>query len=242
MIMEYLRGFHFGSVVFRLALSLVCGAVIGYGRSQKERSAGFRTYTLICLGAAMAVLITFYQQEMLSTFWAEAVAAAGAKFDASRLAAGTISGIGFLGAGIIIKGSHQQVKGLTTATGLFTTVCLGIAVGVGFYEAVFCSLLIIIFVLNVMSPLEAAFKRRLRNITLNVEFESVEDIHRISEVIVEQKASIYDIDIERTETKGEKYCSAIFILQLSKENISHSAMLSSVAELPFVHSVQELIA
>ncbi|MBQ9592662.1 MAG: MgtC/SapB family protein [Lachnospiraceae bacterium] len=238
----YLREFHLGSIAVRMVLAMVCGAAIGYGRTQKERSAGFRTYTLICMGAAMAAITALYEFEMLQTQWAEAVAVVGSKFDASRLAAGVISGIGFLGAGIIIKGSHQQVKGLTTATGLFTTVCLGMAAGFGFYELVISTLIIIVLILNVMSPLEAAFKRRLRNITLNVEFESVDNIADISAVIAEQRASIYDIDIERTTAKGDKYCSAIFILQMARDNSSHSAMLSSVAELPYVHSVQELIA
>ena len=237
-----LRDFNVVSVIVRTFLSVLCGALIGYGRSQKERSAGFRTYTLICLGACMSVLLTLYLQEMLDTQWAEQVAAAGAKFDASRIAAGTISGIGFLGAGIIIKGSHQQVKGLTTATGLFTTVCLGLAVGIGFYECVFWALFVIVLVLNIMTPLEADFKRQLRNITLNVEFETVENIQQISEVIIAQNASIYDIDIERSASKGDKLCSAIFILQMARGQNSHSAMLSSVAELPFVHSVQELLA
>ncbi|MBR1759456.1 MAG: MgtC/SapB family protein [Lachnospiraceae bacterium] len=242
MIVEYLKEFNLVSVIVRLFLALVCGAAIGYGRSQKERSAGFRTYTLICLGAAMSVIITLYHNEMLQTQWAEIVARVGEKFDASRLAAQTITGIGFLGAGIIIKGAHQQVKGLTTATGLFTTVSLGLGAGIGFYECVIPALIVIIFVLNVMSPLEAEFKRRLRNITLNVEFDNVEDINQISEVITDQKAMIYDIDVERGESKGEKLCSAIFILQLSRQNSSHSAMLSSIAELSCVHSVHELIS
>lgn len=138
--------------------------------------------------------------------------------------------------------AHQQVNGLTTATGLFATVCMGIARGAGFYECVLLSVLLTVLVLNVMSPLEIAFKRRLRNITLNVEFGSVEDIAQITRVIEAQYAKVYDIDIERTERKDDKYPSAIFILQLSRENHSHSAMLTSIAEMSCVHSVQELIS
>ena len=89
---------------------------------------------------------------------------------------------------------------------------MGIAAGAGFYECVIPATLLIVLVLNVMSPLEIAFKRRLRNITLNVEFESVEDIASITSAIEAQHARVYDIDIERTERKDEKYPSAIFIL------------------------------
>ena len=240
--LQSLRQFSFGTAVIRLVLALACGGSIGYCRSKKARAAGLRTYMLISLGVAMTVLVTLFQYEMLTGAWAETVDAVGMKYDASRLTAQAVTGIGFLGAGIIIKVAHQQVNGLTTATGLFATVCMGLAAGAGFYECALIAMVMTILVLNVMSPLEIAFKRRLRNITLNVEFSSVEDISVITDAIEAQHARIYDIHIERTERKDEKHPSAIFILQLSRMNHSHSGMLTSVAELPCVHSVQELIS
>lgn len=238
-----LRQFTFGSAVLRLALATACGGAVGYGRSKRTRAAGLRTYMLICVGAAMGVLLTLYQYEMLTRgSWAGIAAEVGMKFDASRLGAQVITGIGFLGAGIIVKAAHQQVNGLTTASGLFVTVCMGIAAGAGFYECAITAMLLIVLVLNVMTPLEIAFKRRLRNITLNVEFMSVEDIADITKLIESQNAKIYDIDVERTERKDDKYPSAIFILQLSRANHSHSGMLTSIAEMPCVQSVQELIS
>ena len=235
------REFTFLSAVIRLLLALVCGTVIGYGRSAMQRTAGMRTYVLISVGSCMAVLITLFQYEQLQSVWTDVVAEVGQKFDASRLASQVVAGIGFLGAGLIIKAAHQQVQGLTTATGLFATVCLSMAAGAGFYEVVLLSTLIVVLVLNVMTPLEIGFKRRLRNITLNVEFSHVEDVQTISEVIRQQHADIYDIDVERLEQENGKYPNAIFILQLSKQNHSHSGMLSSIAELSCVRSVQELI-
>lgn len=240
--LDGIRVFSFWSVVLRLLLAMLAGGILGYGRSKQARNAGFRTYMIISVGAAMAVVVTLYQYEMIQTAWAEDVARIGVKFDASRLASQVLTGIGFLGAGIIIKAAHQQVNGLTTATGLFANVCMGIAAGAGFYELVLISLLLIAVVLNVMSPLEILYKRRLRNITLNVEFNQVEDIGKIVHVVEERGSKIYDIDVERTERSGDKYPSAIIILQMSKHNHSHSDMLSSVAELSCVHSVQELVS
>ena len=239
-IFDSLRAFSIQSAALRMLLAMVSGGIIGYGRSRKARAAGFRTYMIICIGAAMAVLLSLYQYEMLQKSWE--IEGVSDKFDASRAASQVIAGIGFLGAGIIIKAAHQQVVGLTTATGLFAVTCLGLACGAGFYEVVIIVLALVVLVLNIMSPQEIAFKRRLRNITLNVEFNSVEDIDRITGVIEEQRARIYDIDIERTERKGDKFPSAIFILQLSRDNHSHSSMLTTVAELPCVVSVQELIS
>ncbi|MBR1586598.1 MAG: MgtC/SapB family protein [Clostridia bacterium] len=234
--------FSFITAILRLTLAMLAGGAVGYGRSKKERDAGLRTYMLISIGAAMSVLLALYEYQALHTLWGDTVAAVGDKFDVSRMVGQAITGIGFLGAGIIIKGAHQQVKGLTTATGLFATVCMGIAAGAGFYEVVIIALILIVLVLNVMSPLEGAFKRRLRNITLHVEFNTVEDIATITKMLQDQQVQIFDIDIERTEQKNDKYPSATFILKLSRENHSHSGMLSSLAELNCVHSVQELIA
>ena len=241
-VLSYLRQFNVVTMILRLILALLAGGAVGYGRSRKDRPAGLRTYMIISVGAAMGVLLALYQYAMIKGAWAGAAAIAGEKYDASRLASQVITGIGFLGAGIIIKAAHQQVKGLTTATGLFATVCMGIACGAGFYEIVLMSLVVIVLVLNVMSSLEVAFKRRLRNITLNVEFNSVEDIETITEVMRFMDAQIFDIDVERTKVKDNKYPSAIFILKLSEKNHSHSSMLTSLAELPCVHSVQELVS
>ena len=142
-IMAYLRQFNFVTALLRLLLALAAGGAVGYGRSRKERPAGLRTYMIISVGAAMSVLLGCFQYEMIKGPWAEIAAQVGQKYDASRLAAQVITGIGFLGAGIIIKAAHQQVKGLTTATGLFATVCMGIAAGVGFYEIVLLALVLL---------------------------------------------------------------------------------------------------
>lgn len=133
-ILQGLRQFSFTSALIRLALAMACGGAVGYGRSKKARAAGLRTYMLISIGAAMAVLLTLYQYRMLTGPWADVVDEVGLKFDVARMASQVITGIGFLGAGIIIKVAHQQVKGLTTAAGLWTTGIIGLSIGCGYYE------------------------------------------------------------------------------------------------------------
>ena len=103
-----LRQFSFGSLVLRLLLALVSGGVIGYGRSRKNCAAGLRTYMLISLGAALAISVTLYEYQMLHGAWADIVAAVGDKFDATRLASQAVTGIGFLGAGTILKIAHPR--------------------------------------------------------------------------------------------------------------------------------------
>ena len=93
-----------------------------------------------------------------------------------------------------------------------------------------------------MHPVEVTFKRRLRYITLNVEFEDISDVNTITERIKELGATIFEMEFERTERTGDKMPAAIIIIRLSRTNDSHSAMLSSVAELPCVCAVRELIS
>ena len=233
-----LREFSFLSILFRLLLALGAAGLIGYGRTLRGCAAGLRTYMLIGLGGALSVLLTLYEYNMLHTAWAETAAQVGEKFDASRLASQAITGIGFLGAGTILKAAHQQVSGLTTATGMFATVCMGIAAGAGFYECVLLVMFLIILVLNLMTPLETLYKRRLRNITLTIEMDHTDNIEQITDLIKAVNANIFEIDIE----EGPAPASAIFTLQMSRDHSSHSAMLSSIAELECVRSVQELVA
>lgn len=232
--------FTFAELLVRLLLAMASGAAIGYGRARKKQNAGFRTYILVSLGAALTMLISFYEYEMLVGPWLGASDYTELRFDASRFAAQVVNGIGFLAAGTIIAIAHRQVSGLTTAIGLFAAACLGIAAGAGFYICVIPAVLLVILTMDVMKPLEVAYKRRLRNITISVEYRSSADLDTVTRIILDQDAQIFDIDVERTEQEGIP--SAIFTIKLGKKNASHSALLSSVAELPCVHSIQELIS
>ena len=135
-ILEYLREFHFASVMLRLLLAMIIGGCIGLERGRKRRPAGFRTYMLVCLGAALTVLLSQYEFTMVQGPWRELAQQIGIKTDVSRFGAQVINGIGFLGAGTILVTGHQQVTGLTTAAGLWASACTGLAVGAGFYEGV----------------------------------------------------------------------------------------------------------
>ena len=231
------RDFTFASVVFRLLLAALAGGIIGFGRSKKSQPAGLRTYTICCIGATLATLTSLYVYEMLLEPWDNG---ASMKFDGSRFAAAVISGIGFLAAGSIVRAAHQQIAGLTTAIGVFVDVCMGIAIGIGFYEAVAGALIILMIVLDGMYYFESAFKRRTRNVTMLVRFEDVLDLESITDEIKEYGAEIYEFELE--EVKDESLRSAVIWMKLPKDKSSHSAILTTVAQMPCVESVQELIA
>ena len=229
--------FSFATVVFRLLLAAAAGGAIGLGRSRKNQPAGLRTYTISCVGAALATLTALYTYEMLLSTWSPD---SSFKFDGARYSAAVISGIGFLAAGSIVRSAHMQISGLTTAIGVFVDVCMGIAIGIGFYAAVIGAVIVLLVVLDGLYYFEGAFKRRTRNLTLVVYFEDVLDLNVITDYIRNYGAEVYEFELE-DEKKG-KDMSAVIWMKLPKDKASHSALLTSVVEMPCVESVQELIA
>lgn len=145
------------SALFRILLSAVMGGCIGYERGQHGRAAGLRTHILVCVGAALTVLCGLY-----------AVLAMGLSGDPMRVSAQVISGIGFLGAGTILTRNEEKVTGLTTAAGLWTTACIGITIGLGFYWAAAMALLLVMLSITVLTRLEWRQKRQTTNYYLEV--------------------------------------------------------------------------
>lgn len=123
--------------VFKLVLSMLLGSVIGYERKRKGQNAGVRTFSLIAMGASLAMILSIYvPQEYLGL----------KNGDPGRIAAQVISGVGFLGAGAIIQ-MKGSVRGLTTAAGIWMVATLGMAVGVGMYFISVCATVLILFIL-----------------------------------------------------------------------------------------------
>ena len=134
---DYLRELNFVSVALRLLLSAVIGFSLGMERGRKRRPAGCRTYMLVCMGATLTLLLSQYEYYMLTNRWYDLALEIGIRTDVSRFGAQVINGVGFLGAGTILVTGRREVKGLTTAAGLWASACMGLAIGAGFYESVF---------------------------------------------------------------------------------------------------------
>jgi putative Mg2+ transporter-C (MgtC) family protein len=117
----------YGDIALRLVVSLVIGGLIGLERSYHGRPAGFRTHALVCLSTSLLMLVTVYE-----TRWFPSVAQGRISLDPTRMAQGIMTGIGFLGAGTIMK-EGLSVRGLTTAASIWITAAIGILLGIGFY-------------------------------------------------------------------------------------------------------------
>ena len=126
------------TVLLRLLLAVLCGGAVGLERERKGRPAGFRTHILVCVGAVLCMMTNQYLLRFIGST------------DTARLGAGVLTGISFLGAGTIMVTGQRQVKGLTTAAGLWASAAMGLAIGVGFYEAALIACAVI-FVLGLLS-------------------------------------------------------------------------------------------
>ncbi len=221
----------------RLGIALLCGGIIGLERGRKRRPAGFRTHMLVCLGAALAMLISQYLSMMESTFWG-ALTPFSANTDVARLGAQVINGIGFLGAGTIIVTGRQEVKGLTTAAGLWASACMGLAIGAGFAEgALICCVLISITII-LFTRLEHWLMLRARNINLFIGFASSDDLGSIISAIKEQDVRIFDVEIQK-EKKEQGAQGAVFSLRLPV-HMRHTAFVATLAGVECVRTIEEL--
>lgn len=232
---HYLRELNTASVLLRLFLAMLFGGIIGMERGRKRRAAGFRTYMLVCLGAAMTMLLGQYVQHMLDTAWAER----GGVIDVARYGAQVINGIGFLGAGTILVTGKQEVKGLTTAACLWTCACTGLAIGAGFYECVILAFALIVLVIRVFPAIEGFIVENARDMNIYVEFDSIENVGEIINHMKSQGIQIYDVDIDSDYMEGNSRLNAVFSIRL-KPSYSHNKMLISLSELDCIRAVDEI--
>ena len=227
-------------VLIRLGVAVVCGGIIGIDRGKKHRPAGFRTHMLVCIGAALTMILGIYLSMMIKNVWVAGDAALGfATTDVSRFGAQVINGIGFLGAGTIIVTGKQQVKGMTTAAGLWASACMGLAIGAGFYAGALIGCALIITTIVIFSKLEYIIMKRTRNINLYVEFENLDDLTSIIERIKSTETKIFDVELTKNKSAENAHPYAIFSLRLPK-NKSHARLVSSIAELESIRTIEEL--
>ena len=249
--MEFLESLIFleseWTVVVRLCLAVLCGGLIGMEREHKHRVAGFRTHILVCLGASLTTMTSQYLWTYYNPSWIHAAENAlniipegQWVLDPARIGAQVIAGIGFIGAGTIIVTKRKQVKGLTTAAGLWTTAIVGLAIGTGFYLAVLYTTVLILLVEVLFSKLEFAIAAKARDFTLYVEYGKEQSAVMLMERLRERQVRVVDIQISKVRNaKGEELMSAILTVHFEK-NVRHAAVLTELSGLPDVIHVHEL--
>ena len=227
--LNFLRGDDLTTLIIavRLTLAVICGGVIGIERERKRRPAGFRTHILICLGAAITTLTSQYL-----------VLDLGLYTDMARLGAQVIAGIGFIGAGTIIVTKRRQVKGLTTAAGLWVSAIVGLCCGAGFYEAAIFATLIILLAELVFAKLEYFIVSHAKTFTLFVEYSESTKLSNIMDSLKGDSVFILDMEVSKSSSSSNYF--ATFSLKMPRKKAPHQAVMTHIAKIEGVVSVEEL--
>ena len=226
--LDWTINFHdLGIAVFKVALSLICAGVIGIERGRKKRPAGFRTYMVVCVGATLVMMTNEYLCEVYG---------AG---DVARLGAQVINGIGFLGAGTIITTGHNRVKGLTTAAGLWTSACIGLAIGSGYYEGAIIGTFAIVVIMVVLHSFDRRMTNSTRTIILYVELTKMSIVRSLVSFARENNIQVEDVEVEQpNNTMGAKMAAVVTLRLPHKE--SHLEFIGKVSALEGVIFVEEI--
>lgn len=181
-------------VCFRVFLAILFGGIIGFEREKNNRPAGFRTHILVCIGAAIVSMI---EDQLRINLMSQSVSA-GVNLALGRLGAQVISGIGFLGAGSIMKDKGETIGGMTTAAGIWATGCVGLCIGWGFHNIAIVAIIFMLIVMVSFKKIESKLIKKSRLITFEVKYEFEEDLTDVMlscyEVFREKSIRIAKID------------------------------------------------
>ena len=208
-------------------LSLIFGGIIGLERSRKSRPAGFRTYMIVCLSSTLVMMTNQYMYIHFKGI------------DIARLGAQVISGIGFLGAGAIIVTSRSQVKGLTTAAGLWASACLGLAIGIGFYYGAIIVAVVVFLIITVFKKLDNFLTSTNKAITVYTSFSSVESFDKFILYCYKSDFKVRDIEITKNPHMHEAAVVAIIQLEADKR-LNHIDTLQCLSSFEGLIHIEEL--
>lgn len=215
------------SIILRLVLAIILGGAIGYERGRTGRPAGLRTHILVCLGSTLAIMTNQYIWQYFDVG------------DPARMAAQVISGIGFLGAGTIIVTGRHQVKGLTTAAGLWATACMGLAIGIGFYKAAIAACLLIVFSTVVLHRIDNSVLSKSKVLDVYIEFNKVISLTSILDGMRQNEVQIDSIEMVRPAFDTNSTAAAIMTLRLKKKRIKLEVItrINAIEGVEFVEEI-----
>ena len=201
--------------VLRMIIASLLGIAIGFERRNRNKTAGIRTHAVVALGASLLMIISKYGFEDV------------ADFDASRVASQVVSGIGFLGAGVIFVKRDSSVSGLTTAGGIWATAGVGMSAGAGQYFISICGALLLIFLQEILHRVDFLSRESYRATIKLIVKNQEEGIRELEKSILQEKIGIEYIKINKSDSNDIKvemqlifppeYSKSGFISKLASE-------------------------
>lgn len=208
--------------VLRLFMAMVIGGIIGFEREIGNRPAGFRTHTLVCVGSTLVMLTSEYLFKEYSGI---------VNLDPARLGAQVISGIGFLGAGTILK-LGPRVRGLTTAASLWVVACLGLAIGAGFYWGAIVATIFVYITLILLKKVERVFVRDVGTIAIDLELRNKPgQIAKVTDVMGRLNIQIKDIQIIHNEDEDDDIWTRIKFFIRLPAGMNKNVLLAELKQL-----------
>jgi len=216
------------SVALRIFVAMVVGGLLGLERGMKNRPAGMRTYMLVCIGACVIMLTNQYVFQSFHTG------------DPTRLAAQVVSGIGFLGAGTIVVTRRNQIKGLTTAAGLWSSAAVGLSLGIGFYEAALFGGVAIFAVMTLMQKMDNRVHRKSKTVELYIEISKELSLGDLLRKLRERELDVQDVQREsglETDVAGNR----AYIAEVkAQKRVYHLEIVEDVRSIEHVVYVEVL--
>lgn len=180
------------AVFLRLLLATLSGAVIGAERELHNKDAGMKTHVLVCMGAALCMIVSQYIQER-----------GLGSLDMSRIGAQVVSGVGFLGVGTIIVTGTNEVRGLTTAAGLWASACIGLAAGIGFLDGTVIALGFVLFTFIILRRIDAHMHLANYEFDLYVELETNRSVKHLLHHLRRIGANYSNLHIKKSAAEGD---------------------------------------
>ncbi|NLZ27733.1 MAG: MgtC/SapB family protein [Firmicutes bacterium] len=197
-------------IALRLFIAVLLGGLIGFEREISNRPAGFRTHILVCVGSALIMMVSVYG------FYCPGVENILLRQDPGRMAAGVVTGIGFLGAGTIIQ-HRGNIKGLTTAAGIWVVSGIGLAVGVGYWKAAMVATFFVLLSLYVLNKVDNVYLSRHKYKILSIKaIDQIALLSKISGVLGEHHMNIKKINISQAEFV-KTYNSEVIMIDFTLE-------------------------
>lgn len=223
-------------ILLRLITSILIGGVIGYEREYNKQPAGFRTHILVCLGATLVSLIQDQLRiNLLNLVIENPLTAQVLKTDLGRIGAQVVSGIGFLGAGTIMR-EKKSVAGLTTAASIWATGCIGLGIGWGFYNLTIPAAIFVLIVLVTLKQFERKFIENKIEHKITIFYTETKNLS-MSIVETYQLFKNYNIKI-RSLKKDLKTSKVLYYLVMPK-NISFSDVALELTGLESITEIRE---
>lgn len=212
-------------ILIRLLLASLFGAFIGLERERKDRTAGMRTHMMVCVGSCLIMIVSAFG-------FSDILGADHVVLDPSRIAAQVITGIGFIGAGTILFLKHGTIRGLTTASGLWTVAAIGLATGSGMYFAAVATTAIALIILWALQPLEKWYSKKFKKKTLRIVADSEENNELLKSLLSDSKVKIESFMLERDGKET--------IFQLTFDNTAETVISEIIDELKKDKTIKEI--